>query len=61
MPRLFARSSPARSSGGERGPTDDQGRLGGAALIERDASEGALVLRPGSSWRRTVPPVGTLP
>lgn len=61
MPRLFTRHSPARTSGGERVFTDDGGRRRSAALIERDASHGALVRRPRSAWRRAAPPVGTLP
>jgi hypothetical protein len=60
MPRLFTRHS-SRTSGRERGFTDDRGRLGSAARTVRDAPAGALVLRPGSAWRRTALPVGTLP
>ncbi len=61
MPRRFARHSPARTSGGERVFKDDRGRLGSGAPIRRDTPDGALVHRPGSVWRSTVPSDGTLP
>jgi hypothetical protein len=60
MPRLFTHHSPAGMARGERVFTDDGGRRRGAAPARRDAPRGALVHRPGSTWRRTAPPVGTL-
>jgi hypothetical protein len=56
MPRLFTHHSPAGMSGGERVFMDDRGRLGSAAPVRRDAPAGALVLRPGSAWRRGAHP-----
>lgn len=61
MPRLFTHHSTAGRAGSERVFTDDQGRRRGAALTQRDAPCGALVLRPASAWRPNSPPYGTLP
>ena len=61
MPRLFARRSPARTSGGEHVFKDDRGRLGSGTPMRRDTPEGALVHRPGRVWRSTVPSHGRLP
>src|SRR5215208_2676341 len=52
--RASRRNPPQRSSGGERVFTDDEGRLWGAALEERDDPGGALVFRCISDGRQSV-------